>query len=484
MTPIPQRALNRARDVRPLDRFRSIKIKLGVLVAVSVTFSGSFTAIGVSAGIKARYVVSVAVILSLIGTQILAHGMTSPLRSMADAVSRIARGDYSRRVKAATSRDEVGRLAAAFNLMAADLEAVDRQRKELIANVSHELRTPISALRAVLENVVDGVTEPDPPTMRLALEQAERLGRLVDTLLDLSRIDAGAVELDREDVDLQEFLGTVAREATVKLLARGTTGERPRTVVDVQPPDLTVSADRERLHQVAANLLALVLGPGLRLGRRGHRIRDGGRLFRRGHRDFRSRRGRRGVAARRGAPLHRGAPRGLRPGTRHPAGRAGPGVRPVRPRLAPGRRRRDRAGAGDRPVGGGPARRADLRRRAGRDRRGRRGRRGRRAERAGQARRTVPAAGAPRRGGGARGSGLGASCPGLRHPGRPALSRAPPGASRWVTASRHRSGGGTSLITTSTTRATLTLSVILVTLGHTASPDRGIFPGDWCDQRL
>jgi signal transduction histidine kinase len=243
------------RDVRPLDRFRSIKIKLGVLVTVSVAFAGSFTAIGVSAGIQARYVVSVAVVLSLIVTQVLAHGMTSPLRSMADAVSRIARGDYSRRITSATSRDEVGRLAAAFNLMAADLEAVDRQRKELIANVSHELRTPISALRAVLENVVDGVTDPDPATMRLALEQAERLGRLVNILLDLSRIDAGAVELDREDVDLAELLGAVAREATVSQLARGGAPARPQILVDVQPPDLTVSADRERLHQVAANLL-------------------------------------------------------------------------------------------------------------------------------------------------------------------------------------------------------------------------------------
>lgn len=242
------------RDVRPLDRLRTIKIKLGVLVAVSVSVAGSFTAVGVSAGIKARYVLIVAVILSLIVTQVLARGMIAPLRQMADAVSRIARGDYSRRVLA-TSRDEVGQLAAAFNLMAADLEAVDRQRKELIANVSHELRTPISALRAVLENVVDGVTEPDPPTMRLALEQAERLGRLVATLLDLSRIDAGAVPLDREDVDLAEFLGTVAREASVSMLAKNSTAERPRSVIDVAPAGLTVSADRERLHQVAANLL-------------------------------------------------------------------------------------------------------------------------------------------------------------------------------------------------------------------------------------
>jgi len=271
--------VDRAREVRPLDRFHSIKVKLGVLVVASVSVVGVFTAIGVSAGIQARYVVSVAVILSLGVTQILAHGMTSPLRSMADAVERIARGDYSRRVTTANSRDEVGQLAAAFNLMAADLEAVDRQRKELIANVSHELRTPISALRAVLENVVDGVTEPDPPTMRLALEQAERLGRLVSTLLDLSRIDAGAVELDREDVALEEFLGTVAREATVSMLTRDGSGRRPYTVVDVVPPALTVRADRERLHQVAANLLDNAVRhspPGGKVTLRARRLEQGG----------------------------------------------------------------------------------------------------------------------------------------------------------------------------------------------------------------
>ena len=86
-----------------------------------------------------------------------------------DAAARaMARGDYSRRVRA-TSRDEVGELARAFNRMAADLEAADRERRELIANVSHELRTPIAALQAILENLVDGVTEPEPATLRTAL---------------------------------------------------------------------------------------------------------------------------------------------------------------------------------------------------------------------------------------------------------------------------------------------------------------------------
>ena len=73
--------------------------------------------------------------------------MTSPLRQMTAAARAMARGDYSRRVRA-TSRDEIGQLATAFNQMAADLGAADEYRRGLIANVSHELRTPITALHA------------------------------------------------------------------------------------------------------------------------------------------------------------------------------------------------------------------------------------------------------------------------------------------------------------------------------------------------
>ena len=101
--------------------------------------------------------------------------------------------------------------------MAADLAAADRQRRELIANVSHELRTPIFALQAVLENVVDGVEVPDPATLQTALAQTERLGRLVTELLDLSRIDAGAVPLDADAVRRRRISrrrGTRGRRST------------------------------------------------------------------------------------------------------------------------------------------------------------------------------------------------------------------------------------------------------------------------------
>jgi signal transduction histidine kinase len=234
-------------DLRPLDPVRSIKAKLGILVIVSVSFAGSFTAIGVSIGIRARYVVLTATVLSLIVTQFLAHGMTSPLRRMTAAARAMAAGDYSRRIRA-TSQDEVGELANAFNQMAADLEAADRQRRELIANVSHELRTPISALRAVLENVVDGVTDPDDAAVKAALSQTERLGRLVGELLDLSRLEAGAVPLDLSDFEVGTFLALAVDEAAAA-------GRPVRFALSVDPPGLTARADQARLHQVVANLL-------------------------------------------------------------------------------------------------------------------------------------------------------------------------------------------------------------------------------------
>ena len=233
---------------RPLDRLRSIKIKLGVLVFASVSVSSLVLWYGlVQLGWLPRYTLPIAVLVALAVTQVLAHGMTSPLRSMTAAVAAMARGDYSRRVRA-TSRDEVGELARAFNQMAADLEATDVQRRELIANVSHEIRTPIAALQAVLENLVDGVAQPEPRTLQAALAQTERLGRLVRELLDLSRIDAGTEPLSRDDVPLAAVLEAAVSEATM-------TSPSVHFALEVAPPGAVAWVDPGRLHQVVANLL-------------------------------------------------------------------------------------------------------------------------------------------------------------------------------------------------------------------------------------
>jgi signal transduction histidine kinase len=132
--------------------------------------------------------------------------------------------------------------------MAAELEGLDRLRRDLVANVSHELRTPLTALRAVLENLVDGVVAPDSETLRTMLAQTERLSRLVDQLLDLSRLESGAELLERRRFDL----GEVVRQAVEEVTLHG-----PPVTIEVEGDDaaLATNGDPERLHQVVRNLL-------------------------------------------------------------------------------------------------------------------------------------------------------------------------------------------------------------------------------------
>jgi signal transduction histidine kinase len=136
--------------------------------------------------------------------------------------------------------------------MASELAEVDRMRRELVANVSHELRTPITGLQATLENLVDGVQEPDPETLALMHRQVKRLGRLVAQLLDLSRLEAEGVHLDHERFEVSALLEAAASEARLRLQE---TGGDVQLIVDSHPAGLAAFGDRDRLHQVVANLI-------------------------------------------------------------------------------------------------------------------------------------------------------------------------------------------------------------------------------------
>ena len=194
---------------------------------------------------------AVAAFIALFLARILARGMTQPLRDMASAARRMARGDYGTTV-AVRSRDEVGQLAEAFNRMAGEMEGVERLRRDLVANVSHELKTPISALRARLENLLDGVEEPNPALLAVMLQQSDRLARLVDQLLDLSRMESGDLPLTIEPVPLAPLVDRVVSEVSVARPERARTLDVHNDVASDFPP---VEADPERVHQVLFNLL-------------------------------------------------------------------------------------------------------------------------------------------------------------------------------------------------------------------------------------
>ncbi|MEZ5191408.1 MAG: DUF4153 domain-containing protein [Nocardioides sp.] len=231
----------------PLEPLTTIKAKLGLLVAASVLVAAVLGTVAAAGGVAWWLAIPVAVGLALGVTQLLATGMTSPLRQMTEAAGRMARGDYDVRVDA-TSTDEVGRLAAAFNTMAEDLAAVDRERRDLVALVSHELRTPLTALGARLENLVDGVEPATPEALAELLAQTRRLGALVRDLLDLSRAEAASASLRLTDVPVGTLLAGVVREV-------GHLGREVQVSVRVTPEALAVTADPERLRQLVTNLV-------------------------------------------------------------------------------------------------------------------------------------------------------------------------------------------------------------------------------------
>jgi len=237
--------------MRPLDRFGSLKVKLGIVIVAAVGVTVLVVIVGTWMGLPLIVCGLIAGLLSLGMIQLLARGMTSPLRDMAAATRAMARGEYDRRVTD-TSRDEVGELARAFNRMAAELAEVDRMRKDLIANVSHELKTPLTALQATLENIIDEVVPADQRTLETMLSQTQRLARLVDQLLDLSRLESGAVPFERQHFAVKPMLEQTMRESQ---LSPDKGHQRVDVTLVVEPDDLLISGDPERVHQVVTNVV-------------------------------------------------------------------------------------------------------------------------------------------------------------------------------------------------------------------------------------
>ncbi|RME86606.1 MAG: HAMP domain-containing protein [Anaerolineae bacterium] len=179
----------------------------------------------------------------------LSRRVVAPVHAMMAASKRIAAGHYDERVPE-TGQDELGQLAHSFNRMAAQLEQVEQMRRRLIGDVAHELRTPLTAIKGSMEGLIDGVLPATTETYHQIYQEAERLNRLVDDLQELSRVEAGAYELNLHAADLHILVGTV-----VKRLRRAFEEKNIRLTIDLPPNLPPVSADDDRIIQVLTNLL-------------------------------------------------------------------------------------------------------------------------------------------------------------------------------------------------------------------------------------
>jgi signal transduction histidine kinase len=134
-----------------------------------------------------------AVILAAVLSYLMMRKVLKPLTRMTAITQDIAAGDFSVRVPPG-SADEVGRLAKAFNLMAENLQELEKLRRNLMIDVAHELRTPLTNIRGYLEALTDKVVLPTPQIFTLLMAETMRLAALVEDVLQLARADAARIE--------------------------------------------------------------------------------------------------------------------------------------------------------------------------------------------------------------------------------------------------------------------------------------------------
>lgn len=181
--------------------------------------------------------------------------ITSDLRRISVSAERVAAGDFETTTDVVRA-DEVGALAVAFDSMASDLrhareqrEADENARREFLTAVGHDLRSPLGSLQAAVEALQDGVA-PDPDRYLKSMERdVEALHRLVDDIFLLARLEAGAVELEIQSVDVTE----IADEAIEVLRP---TARRLGVAVELEAPgSITAPTAPEALGRVLRNLI-------------------------------------------------------------------------------------------------------------------------------------------------------------------------------------------------------------------------------------
>ena len=175
----------------------------------------------------------------------------NPLRQVADSSQRIADGRFDERVNVPQSSGEaMATLVTSFNQMTATLEEVEEKRVALLGNIAHELRTPLSGLKGYLEGVMDGLFPANEETFAWMTQEVDRLGRLVDDIQHLSRIESGQFSLDFQPVDANQLAQRVVSQFQPQAQ-----GKQLKLGVVTANGSIWVQADADRAAQILINLV-------------------------------------------------------------------------------------------------------------------------------------------------------------------------------------------------------------------------------------
>ena len=185
-------------------------------------------------------------------TKVLMHKLTDPLQKVTDAAQRFGGGDLSVRVEGVEGEGEVADLARTFNTMAENIQMNDNSRGQFMGNIAHELRTPMTTIKGFIDGILDGTIPPEMQNhyLQLVSEETGRLARLIQNMLDLSKLESGEYQVNARMFNIWETLTGVALSAEQRI---------NDGMIDIDgltmDEKVLVYADPDLIHQVAYNLL-------------------------------------------------------------------------------------------------------------------------------------------------------------------------------------------------------------------------------------
>ena len=193
----------------------------------------------------------IALFLSIFLSWLMSRWVAAPLDRMAEVSRAVAAGDYDQRLQPGGPQ-EVRGLAITFNEMVTRVQEGQKAQRDFVANVSHELKTPLTSIQGFAQAILDGTAQDKDSQQHAAqvvYDEAQRLHRLVEDLLELARMDAGQIDFHQDRVDIMALLIAVVERLSVKAVEAGvnvinTVGQLPVLI-----------GDGDRLAQVFMNLI-------------------------------------------------------------------------------------------------------------------------------------------------------------------------------------------------------------------------------------
>ncbi len=175
--------------------------------------------------------------------------MVKPLRQMSIAAQKFGRGEFDTRLEI-NSYDETGQLAMALNNMAQSLSSLENMRRSFTANVSHELKTPMTSIAGFIDGILDGTIPPEKHKhyLQIVSDEVKRLSRLVKTMLNLARIEAGEMEIKREKINIVDTICQTVFTFEQQI------DKKRIDVIGLDHEKVLVEADSDLIHQVVYNL--------------------------------------------------------------------------------------------------------------------------------------------------------------------------------------------------------------------------------------